>query len=46
MCSEFLWPPSLLLTAAERWGENEICTKEAVDGQRSKIRKGVGEVGE
>ena len=29
-----LWPPSLILMATEGWGEKEICTKWAVDGQK------------
>ena len=37
-CSVFylrkLWPPSLIVTVAEGWGEKEISTKGAVDGQK------------
>ena len=33
-CSVFSWPPTFFLIAAEGWGEKEICTKGAVDGQK------------
>ena len=29
-----LWPPSLILMAAEGWREKQICTKGVVDGQK------------
>ena len=28
------WPQSLILIAAEGWGEKEICTKGVSDGQK------------
>ena len=40
-CQRKLWPPSLIVMAAEGWGEREIVTKGAVDGQKYGNR-GVG----
>lgn len=35
-----LYLPSFIFTAAEGWGENEICTKGVSDGQKEGERRG------
>ena len=38
-----LWPPALILMAAEGWGEKEIWTERVSDSRKTKRGVGVGE---